>query len=395
MNKTICYGCAKAGHIVAKCPDVATNKDHPDDDVTQMCVVGSQAVEAVPVKSQLGSVNPVVVDVDSVFPRLVGQHGDVTTVARQSTDRTAAGLQTLPREQWTSQKFKRTHERGRRQGDQFAGRSTPRRRGAGAKQQKQQQQQQHQQQSAEGVADRKIPSPPWYAGVADMSVVCGDLREFYAHQSVLAAGSSHFREELRGKVVQHPIVFLPAEIGGPEFEAIWEYIYTGQACVSRERLQAFMNGARYLGIKDLAVDCGKSPHAQSQSSWRPEEESSCGDQMPSSERSMKVLDTYSVDCGKGPQHVSGDALSQSSWRPEDNSIGGRQQLTAVHGQELAQVGQDSSQDSDQDTATEPDSSSDEDDYIQDVVPAAMPRRRRRVRQDYLGPVCPNRLRQRQ
>ena len=110
----------------------------------------------------------------------------------------------------------------------------------------------------------------------------------------------------------------------------------------------------------------------------------------------KVLgnNTYSVDCGKGPQHVSGDALSQSSLRPEDNSTDGGQQLTADHGQELVQVGQDPSQDSDQDTATEPDSSSDEDYYIQDVVPAAMPRRRRRIRQDYLGPVCPNRLRQR-
>ena len=84
-----------------------------------------------------------------------------------------------------------------------------------------------------------------------MSVVCGDLREFYAHQSVLAAGSSHFREELRGKVVQHPIVFLPAEIGGPEFEAIREYMYTGQACVSQEKLQAFIHGARCLRIKGL------------------------------------------------------------------------------------------------------------------------------------------------
>ena len=115
----------------------------------------------------------------------------------------------------------------------------------------------------------------------------------------------------------------------------------------------------------------------------------------------KVLgnNTYTVDCGKGPQHVSGDALSKSSLRPED--IDGGQQLTADHGQESSQarqdstqVGQDPSQDSEQDTVTEPDSSSDEDDYIQDIVPAAMPRRRRRVRQEYLGPVCPNRLRQR-
>ena len=109
--------------------------------------------------------------------------------------------------------------------------------------------------------------------------------------------------------------------------------------------------------------------------------------------------TYSVDCGKGPQHVSGDALSKSSLRPED--IVGKQQLTADHDQvssqakqDSTQVGQDPSQDSDLDTGAEADSSSDDDDYIQDIVPAAMPRRRRRVRQNDLGPVCPNRLRQR-
>ena len=116
---------------------------------------------------------------------------------------------------------------------------------------------------------------------------------------------------------------------------------------------------------------------------------------------MKVLgnNTYSVDCGKGPQHVSGNALSKSSWRPGDNSSGGEQKLTATQNQDLAPDRQDLDQDLGQDlaqddTVTEPDSSSDEDDYIQDIVPAAMPRRRRRVRQEYLGPVCPNRLRQR-
>ena len=106
--------------------------------------------------------------------------------------------------------------------------------------------------------------------------------------------------------------------------------------------------------------------------------------------------TYSVDCGKGPQHVSGDALSQSSLRPED--IVGRQQLTADNegSSQVRQAStqQDPSQDSDLDTGTEADSSSDDDDYIQDIVPAAVPRRRRRVRQHDLGPVCPNRLRQR-
>ena len=102
--------------------------------------------------------------------------------------------------------------------------------------------------------------------------------------------------------------------------------------------------------------------------------------------------TYAVDCGKGPQHVSGDALSASGMDP-DEVVGG-QQLTADRGDDQARqdLTQDLSQDSEHDTIA--DSSSDDDDYIQDVVPVAMPRRRRRVRQEYLGPVCPNRLRQR-
>ena len=109
----------------------------------------------------------------------------------------------------------------------------------------------------------------------------------------------------------------------------------------------------------------------------------------------KVLgnNTYTVDCGKGPQHVSGDALSKSSLDPEE--IVGKQRLTAEDSQvrqDLTQ--QDPSQDSDLDTGAEADSSSDDENYIQDVVPAAVPRRRRRVRQNDLGPVCPTRIRQR-
>ena len=103
-----------------------------------------------------------------------------------------------------------------------------------------------------------------------------------------------------------------------------------------------------------------------------------------------------MDCGKGPQHVSGGALSKSSWQPRDNSSGGEQRLTATQDQDLAQDSQDLGQDLAQDdTVTEPDSSSDDEEYVQDVVPAVMPRRRRRVRQEHLGPVVPNRLRQHQ
>ena len=105
----------------------------------------------------------------------------------------------------------------------------------------------------------------------------------------------------------------------------------------------------------------------------------------------KVLgsNTYSVDCGNGPQHVSGDALSRSRLDSED--ITGEPRLTAQDSQDLVQdlVQQDSD-----DTGADSDSSSDDDDYAHDLIPAAVPHRRRRVRQHDLGPICPTRLRQR-
>ena len=82
-KKKRCFVCNIVGHLRAKCPNAAANSKV----VTQM----SQAVKVVPVKSQRVSVNPVVVGV-AVHPRLVGEHDDVTTVARQSSGRTAVGL---------------------------------------------------------------------------------------------------------------------------------------------------------------------------------------------------------------------------------------------------------------------------------------------------------------
>ena len=82
-GRIICYRCGYKGHIAARCQaDVVRVVDHR---VTQM-----SQVKAVPVKSQMGSVT-VVGDVDSA-PKAGWRHDDVTTVARQSCDRTAVGL---------------------------------------------------------------------------------------------------------------------------------------------------------------------------------------------------------------------------------------------------------------------------------------------------------------
>ena len=86
-----------------------------------------------------------------------------------------------------------------------------------------------------------------------------------------------------------------------DFAALIEYMYTGQACVSEKKLQAFMDGARYLGIKELAVvSCGNGPQqvsgAQSQSSWCLEDKSCCGDQILARSTVKEVLgNTYSVN----------------------------------------------------------------------------------------------------
>ena len=104
--------------------------------------------------------------------------------------------------------------------------------------------------------------------------------------------------------------------------------------------------------------------------------------------------TYSVDCGRGPQHISGDALSKSALDFEEEE--GQSRLTA---QGSSQLGQEDNHDNilvqeDSDVLIESDTS-DEEDFVHDfsVGPAVAPRRRR-VRQLDLGPVRPTRLRPR-
>ena len=95
---------------------------------------------------------------------------------------------------------------------------------------------------------------------------------------------------------------------------------------------------------------------------------------------------YLVDCGKGSQHVSGDVLSKVKIAVTPlrmNNSDDDQMLTADN-QDLAQ----------EDIVTDSDSSSDDERGYNDVVPAAVPRRRRRVRAELLGPTVQQRLRQR-
>ncbi|XP_064115509.1 uncharacterized protein LOC135221700 isoform X1 [Macrobrachium nipponense] len=87
--------------------------------------------------------------------------------------------------------------------------------------------------------------------LVDITVVCGDGSKVRAHQLILAACSTYFRDFLRDHPTKHPIVLLPVEIRYPELKAMIDFMYTGQVCVSQDRLQSFIRGARYLRIKGL------------------------------------------------------------------------------------------------------------------------------------------------
>ena len=108
-------------------------------------------------------------------------------------------------------------------------------------------------------------------------------------------------------------------------------------------------------------------------------------------KSVLGHNTYSVDCGFGPKHVSGDALSKTTLTYQEGS---QPELTAQHDQYPLQ--EDHTGQRESDIVVESDSD-DEDDFYQRrmlPLPAAAAPRRRRVRDLGLGPLMPARLRQR-
>ena len=94
---------------------------------------------------------------------------------------------------------------------------------------------------------------------------------------------------------------------------------------------------------------------------------------------------YLVDCGKGTQHISGDVLSKVKLATPSMDLSGSDQThTANDTSNLVQ----------EDVEPVSDSSSEDEAEYSEVIPAAVPRRRRRVRAEQLGPVIQHRLRRR-
>ena len=104
--------------------------------------------------------------------------------------------------------------------------------------------------------------------------------------------------------------------------------------------------------------------------------------------------TYLADCGKGPQHISGDVISRIS-EVAKRQVGG--QIPEVPGGEDRHTAEaDVIMDQEDVISVISDSSEDSDDVLEDLIPR-MPvarRGRRRRNADTLGPVREQRLRTR-
>ena len=97
---------------------------------------------------------------------------------------------------------------------------------------------------------------------ADVTLVCEDEASFKAHRVVLGAGSSFFlsalsKDQMRGH--PHPLIFLQGVKSSEQMASLLDFIYTGQAMVSQDSLQKFLDLAVSFGVKGLmtetAVQC--------------------------------------------------------------------------------------------------------------------------------------------
>ena len=63
---------------------------------------------------------------------------------------------------------------------------------------------------------------------SDVTLVCEDSRQIYAHRVILASSSSFFQNVLTKVMHSHPLIFLRG-VPHSQLSAIMDFIYLGQA----------------------------------------------------------------------------------------------------------------------------------------------------------------------
>ena len=93
---------------------------------------------------------------------------------------------------------------------------------------------------------------------ANVTLVCDGQRQLRAHKFVLSACSSVFKSILQyNSAESNPLIILRG-IRYEDMEAILQFMYQGETCVSKDRIKDFMKTAEELEVKIIS----KKPRAQ-------------------------------------------------------------------------------------------------------------------------------------
>ena len=86
---------------------------------------------------------------------------------------------------------------------------------------------------------------------SDLTLVSDDQTQFRAHQSVLSVSSPVLQRIIENCPSQHPLIYLRG-IQSQEIQAVLQFIYTGEAEVSQERMGQFIRVANDLEVKEIS-----------------------------------------------------------------------------------------------------------------------------------------------
>ena len=85
----------------------------------------------------------------------------------------------------------------------------------------------------------------------DVTIVCGEGKQFRAHKVILSSCSPLFRNILINNPHQNPLLYFH-DIGDKAMEALIRFIYTGETKVAQEGLDYLLETAKKLQISGLS-----------------------------------------------------------------------------------------------------------------------------------------------
>ena len=124
---------------------------------------------------------------------------------------------------------------------------------------------------------------------SDITLVTNDNRKIPAHKLILSSGSTFFCGLFAG-APGHPHHLLYLRGVGPEvLEAVLQFLYTGQATISREMVMDFFSTAEDLGVEGLDKDIDKGNDIDDKTKYSVENIFSKSDKKGRTERKFNTI----------------------------------------------------------------------------------------------------------